>query len=161
MLWLLHTLFLVATLLRPLQLLWIHSFLFSPWYRRSFLKPLPMPTWRTWMKKSLMTMIFTTRYDFHMLFFCYRSGFSILKQLIEFCGLLWKEDRVRELEVLSLELTYCAVLNLLFLFCLVFFLLKWKQLQTTLLVAAECKLSVKQLQLLRVRWFILSHFWEC
>lgn len=56
----------------------------SYWYRRSFLRLLPMPIWKTWMKKSLMMMIFTTRYDFYFLFFYYKSGFNILKQLIDF-----------------------------------------------------------------------------
>ena len=31
-------------------------------------------------------------------------------------ALLWKEDRVGELELLSFELTYCVVLSLLFFF---------------------------------------------
>ena len=55
--------------------------------RRSFLRPLLMPTWRTWMKKSLMMMTFITRYDFYSLFFCCKWGINILRHLIEFCDL--------------------------------------------------------------------------
>lgn len=65
--------------------------------------------------------------------FCYKSGFGILKQLIEFSdqkvAYFGRIESDRKLKLLCSELTYCAVLDLLVFSCLIFFLLKWKQLQ--------------------------------
>lgn len=72
-------------------------FTLSYYYRRSFLKPLPTPTSRTWMKKSLMMTTFTTRYDFYTLllqiwFWHFKTAYRILWPK---GSLLWK-DRVRQ-----------------------------------------------------------------